>query len=58
MAMIWRFLLSITVRRFFSVSPAEACFWKKHSPLVPSGQRTSASGRSTTCGAIQSHTER
>ena len=51
-AMIWRFLLSITVRRFFSVSPAEACFWKKHCPWSPSGQRTSASGRSTTCGAI------
>ena len=54
--MIWRLLLSITVRSVFSLEPAEACFWKKHWPAVPSGQRTSASGRPTTCGAIQSQT--
>ena len=40
------------------VSPAEACFWKKHSPAVPSGQRSRLSGRLTTCGAIQSQAAR
>ena len=29
-----------------------ACFWKKHCPAAPSGQRNSAIGRPTTCGRI------
>ena len=31
-------------------------FWKKHGLWRPSGQRTSVSGRSATCGSIQSAT--
>ena len=42
--------------RCFASMPAEACFWKKHCPLAPSGQRTSASTRPATCGRIQSQT--
>ena len=57
-AMICRRLRSMTVRRFASINPAEACFWKKHSPAVPSGQRNRLSGRFTTCGAIHSHARR
>ena len=44
-AMIWRPLPSITVLRYPPRSgPAEACFWKKHCPAVPSGQRNKQIG--------------
>jgi len=39
--------------------PASSCFWKKHGlplcalPFMPSGQRTSVSGRRATCGSIR-----
>ena len=39
-------------RTMCSLMPAQACFWKKQPASTPPGQRTSASGRSTTCGAI------
>ena len=42
---LWRLMRSL-------ISPAVACFWKKHCPSMPSGQRRSASGRLTRCGAI------
>ena len=32
--------------------PFQACFWKNCWPVIPSGQRTSASGRPTISGAM------
>ena len=49
-------LASTAWRSGESFTLSAICFWKKHWPLVPPGQRTNASGRSTTCGAIQSQT--
>ncbi len=31
-----------------------ACFWKNSSPVMPSGARTSETGRSRKCGRIRS----